>query len=98
MDSASRSFLAVQNDERKSGVWGERFKRQLSVKRPINTQSSPLVIPASLGATRNPFVDKRQNCGFLNEFPARSAQWILHHARTSLSRMTSVESGVWGAL
>ncbi|RZR02091.1 hypothetical protein D8T43_23115, partial [Vibrio vulnificus] len=61
-------------------------------------RGGPLVIPASLGATRNPFVDKRQNCGFLNEFPARSAQWILHHARTSLSRMTSVESGVWGAL
>ncbi|EGR0651292.1 hypothetical protein E5T96_21675 [Vibrio vulnificus] len=59
MDSASRSYLAIQNDERKSGVWGDRFKRQLSVKRPINTPSSPLVIPASLGATRNPFIDER---------------------------------------
>ncbi|MGI9831656.1 hypothetical protein, partial [Vibrio vulnificus] len=43
----------------KSGVWGWHFKRQLFVKRPINTQSSPLVIPASLGATRNPFIDER---------------------------------------
>ncbi|MCU8153982.1 hypothetical protein M2H08_15640, partial [Vibrio vulnificus] len=42
-----------------SGVWGEHFKQLLSVKRPINTPSSPPVIPASLGATRNPFIDER---------------------------------------
>ncbi|MGL0931767.1 hypothetical protein ACSTDZ_22825, partial [Vibrio vulnificus] len=33
------------------GVWGGHFKRQLSVKRPINTLSPPPVIPASLSAT-----------------------------------------------
>ncbi|HFQ4844100.1 TPA: hypothetical protein ACGU2S_003816, partial [Vibrio vulnificus] len=41
------------------GVWGGHFKRQLSVKRPINTQSSQSVIPASLSETRDPFIDER---------------------------------------
>ncbi|EGR0751774.1 hypothetical protein D8T32_12630 [Vibrio vulnificus] len=38
MDSASRSFLAIQNDELEEPCLGGQFKRQLSVKRAINTE------------------------------------------------------------
>ncbi|WP_438472632.1 hypothetical protein [Vibrio vulnificus] len=59
MDSESRSYLAIQNDERKELCLGKGFKQQVAVKRPINTLSPPPVIPASLSATRDPFIDER---------------------------------------